>query len=192
MGLLNLLNKIIPGKKSVNETQENSTAFRNRKKPLYENVVLSGVKHTIEDDIWEISYEIDDTFKQTKSHAAEVEALAVYAYGRDEWTEADEPSVSILTDDLILEAIEEYQETGTFKNALKFEPVEGMFLFKAVTEYFDQLLYFYAFETERDEDIWQLALCMFYSKEYADTENERILMRVLDEAADSFRKVGEK
>ena len=189
MGLLNLLSKIIPAPKSVNETQEDSVASPKQNKPFCEKIVLSGAKHTIEDDIWEISYEIDDTFKQTKSHAAEVEALAVYAYGRDEWTEADEPSVAILNDDLIMESIEEYHETGALKNALKFEPADGIFLFKAVTEYYDQLLYFYAFETEEEEAVWQLAFCMFYPKDYADTENERILMRVLDEAADSFRKI---
>ena len=118
-----------------------------------------------------------------------MEALSVYAYGRDDWTEADEPSVSILNDDFVVEAIEEFQENGTFEKALRFEPADGMFLFKAVAEYYDQMVYFYAFETERDEDMWQLALCMYYPKEYVNTENERILMRVLDEAAISFRKM---
>ena len=191
MGLLYLFkqwkkNKI-SAPKAAAEPQENTSASPERKKPRYEKIVLSGVKHTIEDDIWEIAYEIDDTFKRTKSHAAEVEALSVYAYGRDDWTEADEPSVSILNDDFVVEAIEEFQENGTFEKALRFEPADGLFLFKAVAEYYDQMLYFYAFETERDGDMWQLALCMYYPKEYVNTENERILMRVLDEAAVSFR-----
>ena len=191
MGLLYLFQqwkkKKASAGKSETEMQGNASTSQERKKPIYEKIVLSGVKHTIEDDIWEIAYEIDDTFKRTKSHAAEVEALSVYAYGRDDWTEADEPSVSILNDDFVMEAIEEFQENGTFEKALRFEPADGLFLFKAVAEYYDQMVYFYAFETERDEDMWQLALCMYYPKEYVNTENERILMRVLDEAAVSFR-----
>ncbi len=192
MGLLYLFQqwkkKKASAGKSETEMQGNASTSQERKKPRYEKIVLSGVKHTIEDDIWEIAYEIDDTFKPTRSHAAEVEALSVYAYGRDDWTEADEPSVSILNDDFVVEAIEEFQENGTFEKALRFEQADGLFLFKAVAEYYDQMVYFYAFETERDEDMWQLALCMYYPKEYVNTENERILMRVLDEAAVSFRK----
>ncbi len=197
MGLWDLIRKMMQEdqKPEASETQkETKTETANatshsEKKPLYDKIILSGVKHTIEDDIWEVAYEIDDTFKQTRSHSAEVEALSVYAYERDDWTEADNPSVSILTDDLVIEAIEEYQEKGTVEKALKLEPADGMFLFKAVMEYYDQMLYFYAFEMDRDGDNWQLCLCMYYPKEYVNTENEKMLMQVLDEAAASFRRI---
>ena len=149
-------------------------------------IVLSGTMHTIDDDIG-FAYEIDDTFRQTKSHAMEVEALSVYAYGKEEWTEADNPSVSVLTDDRIVEAIEEYKEKGTVSNVLQYEAADGMFLFRAKMEYYGDRIYYYAFEAEREDAEWQLGLCMMYPKEYEDTENEAILKRVLDEVARTFR-----
>ena len=150
-------------------------------------IILSGTRHTIDDDMG-FAYEIDDTFRQTKSHAMEVEALSVYAYGKEEWTEADNPSVSVLTDDRIVEAIEEYKEKGTVSDVLQYEAADGMFLFRAVMEYYGDRIYYYAFEAEREEAVWQLGLCMMYPKEYENTENEAILKRVLDEVAGTFRQ----
>ena len=177
MGLFDLFRK----KKPENTEQDSN------KKAAADRIVLSGVMHTIDDEMG-YAYEIDDTFRQTKSHAAEVETLAVYAFGKEDWTEADQPSVFVLTDDRILEAIEEYKEKGTVSDVLQYEAADGMFLFRAVMEYYGDRICYYAFEMEREEAEWQLGLCMMYPKEYENTENEAVLKRVLDEAAKTFRQ----
>ena len=176
MGLFDLFRK----KKPENTEQDSN------KKAAADRIVLSGVMHTIDDEMG-YAYEIDDTFRQTKSHAAEVETLAVYAFGKEDWTEADQPSVFVLTDDRILDAIEEYKEKGTVSDMLQYEAADGMFLFRAVMEYYGDRICYYAFEMEREEDEWQLGLCMMYPAAYENTENEAILKRVLDEAAKTFR-----
>ena len=138
MGLFDLFRK----KKPEDTTQDS-------KKASIDPIVLSGVTHTIDDDMG-YAYEIDDTFRQTRSHAAEVETLAVYAYGKEDWTEADQPSVFVLTDDRILDAIEEYKEKGTVSDVLQYEAADGMFLFRAVMEYYGDRICYYAFEMERE------------------------------------------
>lgn len=175
MGLFDLFRKKKP-----------ENAAPDSKKTAVEPIVLSGTTHTIDDDMG-YAYEIDENFKRTNSHAAEVETLSVYAYGKEDWTEADNPSVFVLTDDSIVEAIEEYKEKGTVSNVLQYEAADGMFLFRAKMEYYGDRIYYYAFEAEREDAEWQLGLCMMYPKEYEDTENEAILKRVLDEVARTFR-----
>ena len=69
-------------------------------------IKLTKEKHVITDDAAGFEYEIDTSFKQIRSNAMEVEALAVYASEGRENKHSDVPCVMVLTDSGIYEAIE--------------------------------------------------------------------------------------
>ena len=150
------------------------------------SVVLENVRHKIEDTYIGASYEVDEAFRWTKSHAGEVELLCTYAPGKVYGTEADRPYIAVQEDDAVYCAVDEYKETGTIEHAIELEALSGFFLFRAKMEYYQDMMYFYGFQKE--DGYWtQAGLCLVYPKEYVGTENETILIKVLDEAADSFQ-----
>ena len=152
-------------------------------------IELSGIKHVISNPYSGFEYEIDNTFRETQSHAGEVEVISVYAPDREDWSEADIPSVYVLMDDIIYNAIEEYRENKTYSDAISFEPAEGFFLFKAKIKYYDMMMYFYAFKVEKETYTDECGLCVCYPKEYSGTCEEEKLMHLLDEVAESFKLV---
>ena len=133
-------------------------------------------------------YKVNKSFKLAKSHAAEVDLLCTYAPKEDFGREGDIPYIALQIDDEVYCAIEEYQEKGTFDGVIYIEPMEGRFLFKAKKEYYGDIMYFYGFELENEEYLDKAGLCMVYLKEYMGTENEKKLMAVLDEAAQTFQR----
>ena len=131
---------------------------------------------------------MNDAFKEAKSHAGEVEMLSVYAPTAMDWNECTLPSVSIILDDKIYEAVEEFKEKGTITGAIELTALSGKFYFKAKMEYFEDMVYFYG--VDRCDGYWENnGLCMVYQKEYVGTENERTLMCILDEAAESYCEI---
>ena len=108
-------------------------------------IKLTKEKHVITDDDAGFEYEIDTSFKQIRSNAMEVEALAVYASEGRENKHSDVPCVMVLTDSGIYEAIETYNEKGLSEG---MKPANGMFLYKTLTEYYGDQLYYYAFEKD--------------------------------------------
>ena len=149
-------------------------------------IKLTKEKHVITDDAAGFEYEIDTSFKQIRSNAMEVEALAVYASEGRENKHSDVPCVMVLTDSGIYEAIETYNEKGLSEG---MKPANGMFLYKTLTEYYGDQLYYYAFEKDNKNSKEKLGLCMEYPKEYVGTDDEKVLMKVLDEVAESFRMI---
>ena len=140
-----------------------------------------------DDAEYRISFSVDCAFRKAKSHAAEVMMLCTYAPDAEYGTEGDSPYLAVQCDDAVYEAVESYKETGSFDGASELTPLSGQFLFKAKMEYFGEMMYFYALD--RCGGFWENnALCMVYPKEYAGTENEQRLMRVLDAAAASYRE----
>lgn len=152
-------------------------------------IELSGIKHVISNPYSGFEYEIDNTFRETQSHAGEVEVISVYAPDREDWSEADIPSVYVLMDDTIYNAIEEYRENKTYSDAISFEPAEGFFLFKAKIKYYDMMMYFYAFEVEKETYTDEHGLCVCYPTEYVGTAEEEKLKSLLDEVAKSFKLI---
>lgn len=54
-------------------------------------------------------------------------------------------------------------------------------------EYFGYMMYFYGMD--RCDSFWENnGFCIVYPKKYVGTENEKRLMNVLDEAAESHRE----
>lgn len=152
------------------------------------SIILENVKHSIGDEYIGFSYEVDKSFKPAKSHAGEVELLATYAPYDEYGSEGSIPYIAVQEDDDVYCAVEEFKERGTFEGAVEIVPLSGRFLFKAKKEYYNYMMYFYGFEQE--DGYWsQAGLCLVYSKEYIATDDEKKLMRILDEAAESFRKI---
>jgi len=148
---------------------------------------LSSTSHTVSDSFLEyrVSYRVNDAFRPAKSHAGEVELLSVYAPGEETGREGMLPYIAVQEDDAVFCAIEDFRERGTFDGAVELEALSGQYLFRARREYFGRLMYFYALAS--GQGYWeQAALCLVYPKEYAGTEDEKALMGVLDEAAESF------
>ncbi len=148
--------------------------------------------HTAEEifygeDPYRISFQVNDAFKPAKSHAGEVEMLHTYAPFSLCGEEGADPYLAIQCDDVVYTAVEEFKESGTFSGALEITPLAGPFFFKAKTEYFGSLMYFYGMDCCGGSNENQ-GLCLVYSKGLAGTENEKKLMAVLDEAAVSYRE----
>jgi len=166
------------------EAMEDKVEEENR----METIKLASASHVIEDDFLEYvgSYRVNAAFKPAKSHAGEVELLSTYAPDEEYGREGSVPYIAVQEDDDVFCAIEEFQEDGTFEGALEIEALSGKYLFRAKQQYYGDMMYFYGFACE--DGYWQQAgLCLVYPKEYAGTEDEKKLMEVLDEAAESFR-----
>lgn len=158
------------------------------------DITLKGTHHTAEckmfgkgDSLYRVSFEIDDSFTEVKSHAAEIEMLCVL----DGCIEGDEPYIAVQCDDEVYGAVGLFEEKGSIDDAIELTPLSGRFLFKAKKEYYSEtdrsMMYFYGFIGLADEYDCN-GLCLVYPKEYVGTENERFLMKVLDDAAASYKE----
>lgn len=153
------------------------------------NLVLASTSHLVQDDFsgYTVSYRVNDAFRPAESHAGEVELLNTYAPGGEYGREGDLPYIAVQEDDAVFCAIDAFRETGTFEGAMELEALSGKFLFRAKREYYGDIMYFYGFVCK--EGFWeQAALCLVYPKGYLGTDDEKKLMRVLDEAAESFQQ----
>lgn len=151
-------------------------------------IELLNEEHIIQDEYSNYGYVVDKAFKAAKSHAAEGELLCTYAPNDEYGCEGTIPSIAVQTDDEVYCAIEEYKSNKSFEGAVNLEPLDGMFLFRAKKEYYDYMMYFYGFELDKIDYCELAGLCLVYPKEYVGTESEKILMQVLDKAAQSFRE----
>lgn len=164
-----------------------------------ETIVLAPTFHTVEDEVYgdktdsgdyivyHVSLQVNDSFRETESHAGEVEMLHTYAPGSEYGEEGSYPYLAIQIDDSVYSAVEEFKEKGTITGALEITPLSGKFYFKAKIDYYGNIMYFYGFD--RCDGYWKNSgLCMVYPKAYAGTENESKLLQVLDEAAESYRE----
>ena len=184
MGLFNKITKTI---NFADKTGNNAANNQN-------DVILAQSSHMAEDEIYEdedtiyhISFKVNDSFKETNSHAGEVEMLHTYAPEAEYGEEGTYPYLAVQIDDIVYMAVEEFKETGTFTGAMELTALSGTFYFKAKTEYYGYIMYFYGMD--RCNGTWENSgLCMVYPKEYLGTENEKKLMQVLDEAAESYRE----
>ncbi|MCM1090814.1 MAG: hypothetical protein NC092_06510 [Butyrivibrio sp.] len=157
-----------------------------------EPIELSEEVHTIHDEYSDYEYVVNKAFKPAKSHAAEAELLSTYTPDNEYGNEADMPCIAVQIDDKVYCAVAEYMEDQTFDGAISIEPLEGRFLFRAKMDYFGDMMYFYGLQLEYELDGEEFAdnagLCLVYPRSYVGTADEEKLMRVLDEAAQSFKK----
>lgn len=113
--------------------------------------------------------------------------LNTYALTAEYGEEGTFPYLAIHLDDEVYRAVEEFKESGTFTGAIELTPLSGKFYFKAKMEYYEYMMYFYGMD--RCGGFWENnGLCIVYPKAYAGTENEIRLMKVLDEAAESYHE----
>lgn len=154
-----------------------------------ERIVLSPssriVKHDFLDNV--VSFRLNDAFRPAQSHAGEVSMLFTYAPGKEYGDEGSFPYIAIQEDDVIYNAVSEFEENGKVKNAIEMQALSGKFLFKAKKNYYNDIIYFYGFSD--DNGFFEKAgLCVVYQKEYVGTDDEKKLMQALDEAAASFEE----
>lgn len=138
-----------------------------------------------EDTVYHISFQVNDSFKETASHAGEIEMLYTYAPNSEYGQEGELPYLAIQSDDTVYLAVEAFKEKGTFAGAVELMPLSGKFYFRAKTAYYNNIMYFYGMDLCGGSRK-NLGLCMVYPKSYAGTESERRLMQVLDEVAESL------
>lgn len=157
-------------------------------------LVLAAASHVAEevlygegDSEYRTSFRVNDAFKPAKSHAGEVEMVHTYAPSDEHGEEGTYPYLAIQCDDEVYTIAEEFKETGIIKGALEYTPLSGTFYFKATIRYYENLMYVYGMDCCGGY-IENQGLCMVYPKALAGTESERTLMRVLDEAAESYRE----
>ena len=186
MGLLNKFVKAI----TVAGTAEKNV--QEIGKDIEKNIVLASSSHMVQDvfygdgdNAYRVSFKVNDAFKETKSHAGEVDMLNTYAPEDEYGQEGNFPYLAIQSDDAVYSAVEEFKANDTVTGALDMTKVSGKFYFKAKINYYDHIMYFYGMD--RCDGYWENSgLCMVYPKEFAGTENEMKLMKVLDEAAESY------
>lgn len=196
MALLNNITKIVRlADKVISELSETtSTEDSPANESSENNIVLAPSSHTAEDEVYGdndskyvISFQVNDAFKEAQSHAGEIEMLNTYAPNDEYGTEGSYPYLAIQLDDEVYNAVEEFKENGTFTGALEMTTLSKNFYFKAKMEYYGYMMYFYGMD--RCDGFWKNnALCMVYPKSYVGTENEIKLMKVLDEAAESYEE----
>lgn len=160
-----------------------------------ELVILPGT-HEVEDFYYgdkdavknyRASYSVSDSFKEADSHS-EITMLCSYAPYSEQGEEGVYPSLFIDADDCIYRAVESYKKTGSVNGALEFTEQNGKFYFRAKIRYYQKYLCcFYGFD--REGGLWKNhGLCMVYPESYLGTENEKKLIKVLDDAAATYRE----
>lgn len=199
MGFLDKLTKIIDFANDVkNELEQNKAETVVESEPVVQikqqlaDIELASSTNIIEDiafggndQKYRLTYKVNAIFKEAKSHAGEVMMLATYAPNEDYGAEGDVPYVAFQCDDVPYTAVEEYKEKGTFSGAIELTPLTGRYYFKAKKKYYEYMMYFYGLDCY--EGSWEnMGLCMVYPMEYVGTENEKKLMTVLDEVAESY------
>lgn len=198
MGLFDNIAKIV--KQVENSIERNAESAGNisldvisENQGSIEEIIPAPSSRTVEDLAYgddreyRISFRVNDAFKEAKSHAGEVEMLYTYAPEDEYGREGTFPYMAIQFDDDVYNPVEEFKETGTFTGALEITPLSGRFYFKAKMEYYEYIMYFYGMD--RCDGFWENnGLCMVYPKAYSGTENEKKLMDILDEAADSYNE----
>lgn len=198
MGLFDNIAKIV--KQVENSIERNAESAGNISPDVIsenpgsiEEIIPAPSSRTVEDLAYgddreyRISFRVNDAFKEAKSHAGEVEMLYTYAPEDEYGREGTFPYMAIQFDDDVYNPVEEFKETGTFTGALEITPLSGRFYFKAKMEYYEYIMYFYGMD--RCDGFWENnGLCMVYPKAYSGTENEKKLMDILDEAADSYNE----
>lgn len=195
MGLFNKIGKVIKlaGQISAESSRAASVNDVPDNMQNEEEIVLASSSHIVEeyeygdeDSEYLISFKINDAFKEAKSHAGEVVMLHTYAPTKEYGEEGTFPYLAIMLDDAVYNAVEEFKENGTFTGVIEITTLSEKFYFKAKMEYYKKyMMYFYGMD--RCDDFWKNnGLCIVYPKVYAGTENERKLMTVLDEVAESY------
>lgn len=159
-----------------------------------EDIVIAPSSHIAEDEAYGeddsryiISFKVNDAFKEAKSHACEVEMYHTYAPFDEYGEEGMLPCLAIQLDDAVYTAVEEFKEKGTFTGAIEITKLSKKFYFKAKMEYYEDMMYFYGMD--RCDGYWENnGLCITYPKVYVGTENEKKLMKILDEVAESYHE----
>ena len=204
MGFLDNLGKVIKmagqlatentGDKPVNSAPVSQPSPAKIMKESVEEIALASSSHTVEeehygdnDSEYIVSFQINDAFKDAESHVAEVDTLHTYAPSKEYGEEGTYPYLAVHLDNPVYKAVEEFKEKGTFQGAIELTKLSGKFYFKAKMEYCQHMMYFYGLD--RLDGFWENnGLCMVYQKEYVGTENEKKLMSVLDEVAESYKE----
>ncbi len=179
----------LTGKKVKNRTQNNSCDPKPKK--ILPSIVPAEFENEISDETIGCSYKINGSFLAHKSHAAEVEMISTYARSEDEIFSGN--THVFLQTDPAYETVTEYIETGNIEKAEFVEKTEGFFMFRAKIQNSDGYMtymygYDYPFDEEENDYIGLYhGLCMEYPIEYEGTEDEKTLMKILDDAAASFK-----
>ena len=198
MGFLDSIGKVIKlagqiaSENSGAESTDKAPGNKPGKEEVVEEIVLASSSRIAEEDDYGdedseylISFKINDAFKEAQSHAGEVLMLHTYAPAKEYGEEGTFPCFAIMLDDAVYNAVNEFKENGTFTGAIEIKTLSGKFYFKAKMEYYKDMMYFYGLD--RCDGFWKNnGLCMIYPKAYVGTENERKLMAVLDEVAESY------
>lgn len=180
------------GTRSMNKASDNQPGQEKIVKEMVEDIVLASSSRIVEEDDYGdedseylMAFKINDAFKEAQSHAGEVLMLHTYAPAKEYGEEGAFPCLAIMLDDVVYNAVNEFKEKGTITGAIEITALSGKFYFKAKMEYHKNMMYFYGMD--RLDGFWQNnGLCMIYQKEYVGTENEKKLMAVLDEVAESY------
>lgn len=191
-------NQTIPSAENVERTEKSSSEQMTEIRPAAQlnGISLASTSRIVEgqmyggDQLYKVSFCINDSFYEFDSHAGEVEMSYVYSPDEDsveQQVDENAPYIAILSDGVVYSAVSEYKTKGSFKGSRELTPLSGRFLFKAKKEYYDQQMYFYGFD--RCDGFWENnGLCLVYPNDLRGTEIEQELMKVLDKAASTYQE----
>lgn len=136
----------------------------------------------------EYSFMISEDFLWRKNNAAEVDALFVYApNGTENGDKVDFNNTPYIFvsggDDSVYMLVEQFKETGTTDGLIeKYE--NRQLLFKCKTDYYGQIMVLYGMDRGT---IWENSgIALVYNKAVEGTPLEEKLMKILDEAAETY------
>lgn len=136
----------------------------------------------------EYSFMISEDFVWRRNNAAEIDALFVYAPNRSENEDKVDynttPYIFVSSgDDTVYMLVEEFKEKGTTEGLIeKYENRQA--LFKCKTDYYGQTMVLYGMDrgTIRENS----GIALVYNKDIEGTPLEEKLIKILDEAAETY------
>lgn len=154
--------------------------------PAYQ--LAEGCSWTNEDDVeYTLTYEIPEDWGEFDSHA-EPSMCYLYKFEESDLEDLDLCKPCICIDPTLSKFVEEFEKTGTMRNAYMCEPtsINKMYC-RAKIDHADQVIYFYAFH-ELDKDYFHNAIALWYEKDLLGTPLEQKLMQILDHAAETYKE----
>lgn len=196
MGFLDKLFNAVKSASEIGSDGDRTEAESDRKaeymdiEPAKAAVRFSDTFYDGEDGETEIEYSfmLSGDFVWRRSSAAEVDALFVYAPNYSE----NEDKVDFNTtpyifvsggDDTVYTLVERFKEEGTTDGLIeKYE--NRQLLFKCRTDYYGQIMVLYGMDRGT---IWENSgIALVYNKAVAGTPLEEKLVKILDEAAETY------
>ena len=160
-------------------------------KYLWENLNNKSSSHPVyyqylcEKEMFQMSYTVSDQFLPRISNSSELEMISFLISNEQTKDIGSFPYIAIIESELIQLYVDDF--LSKTKNDSIFKVTNNKFLFKAKVQYYNDIIYFYAFE-RKDSFKGYAGFSLVYPNTILGTEYENILIEEFDNVSETFKQ----